>query len=282
MPANAAPPQSITNVLDRSRAGPRTITNPHDFFATHSFFCREEFIDFYAAHGHSRGAALARLKYYVRKRTLIRLRRGVYMVWEGDFDAWLLPSKLTPLAVLAYDGAASFHDLSGLGYSLSFLAPRSMRYVFSDVIFHGITTPGLENVEQRERMGRRLTRDGYEVLVTSIARTIADCLDRLEWAPPVEELFEKLLDRANPIAFDADEAVRHALEQSGPAGCARLGLLLSSHPEHRHLRTHLDALSRRIPGHTVYGTQNREPGGFYFRRWHLVMPQPLARQLSND
>jgi predicted transcriptional regulator of viral defense system len=258
----------------------------HAFFGTHPIFHRDEFIEAYTAAGHSRPAALAALNYHCRTRALLNIRRCLYVVEATDFlgfDVCLLPSRLTPLAVLAYDGAAAFHGLAETEYQLCFLAPRSIRYVFSEIIFRGILTPGLDDTVERQLEGDRLVeRNGQQICVTSLARTIADCLNHLDRSPPVEHLFNLLLDRTRRLTFDVDEAVRHALKRSSPAGCARLGLLLSSHPQHHTERAHLDALSRRVARHTVYGTQDREPGGFYFRRWHLVMPQPLASQLSND
>jgi predicted transcriptional regulator of viral defense system len=252
---------------------------PAAFFAANAFFRRDEFA---AAHGGSDSAVRSALAYYVRTGVLLNIRRGVYMVWGAAFDPWLLPSKVHPKAVLAYDGAATFHGLAALRHSLTYLAPRLVpRFDLGEVIFTAVVDPSVDELTANLSTIRSYPHQGHTIAVTTAERTLADCLDNLTLGPDVEHLFERFLSQPDrPLSLD--DLVDYATQHTGPVAAARLGLLLSSHPKHRYARTHLAALHRRVPNRTSFATRNREPGGMYFRRWRLVVPMPFAHRLTDE
>jgi len=57
-------------------------------------------------------------------RTGFLLNCGAASTCDGrPFDPWLLPSKLHPQGVLAYDGAATFYGLATLEHTCAFSRP---------------------------------------------------------------------------------------------------------------------------------------------------------------
>ncbi len=250
---------------------------PRVFFDRNPFFRADELVALYSSAGKSEAAARAALDYYVRRGVLLCIKRGVYCVEGPHFEAWLLPSKLHPEAVLAYDGAAWFHDLSGLHHSLCYLTPcRSTHLRFSEVTFRGVVDRGPRDAVSRNySLVKDYDRDGHSVSATTLERTIVDCFDRLDRAPPLEEVFETVLRPG--YALDLDAVVHWALNHASAAACARVGLLLTARPERPQLRAQLAMLEQRVPRRTTYATRDREPGGMYFARWHLLVPRELAK-----
>ncbi|MBL8950074.1 MAG: type IV toxin-antitoxin system AbiEi family antitoxin domain-containing protein [Myxococcaceae bacterium] len=251
----------------------------HAFFERHRIFRREELVEAYEAEGKSPAAARAAIDYHVRRGALMRVRQGVYMRQDIPFDAWRLPQKLHPDAVLAYDAAASFYGMSELDHSFCYLAPRRIPHLWlGEIAFRAVVEPSVADVVSRFDFVRECTRDGQQVAVTTPELTIVDCCDRLDRAPPLEVLFDSLLSRdARPL--DCDAVVAWALKRASPAGCARVGMLLSARPEAATLRKQLAALERRRPIETTYATQDRRPGGRYSARWHLTVPDALSKRV---
>ncbi|MBL8953175.1 MAG: hypothetical protein JNK82_20525 [Myxococcaceae bacterium] len=253
------------------------VVKAQTFFARHPFFRRDELVAAYEAVGSSATSAKRALDYDAKTGVLLNVRQGVYMVNGPAFDAWLLPAKLHPEAVLAYDGAALMHGLAELDHSVSDLAPRYVRPLWlGEVAFRSVVEPETGDVVSRMGFVKNLVRDGHEVAVTTLERTIVDCFDDLDRAPPLEGLFDSLLARAT---LDVEAVAREALQRAGPAGCARVGLLLASRPERSEVRGQLAELERRSPRETTYATRDRAPGGYYARRWHLQVPRAMSMQL---
>jgi hypothetical protein len=81
-------------------------------------FRLETFRDAHVASGRDAQTSASLLRYHVAQGHLVSLRRGLY-ARVGPLDPWLLGSRLTADAVLAYDGALSFHGLTGLEHPTS-------------------------------------------------------------------------------------------------------------------------------------------------------------------
>ncbi len=163
-----------------------------DFIARNPIFRFETFVAAHTADGRSPATSAAILRYHVKTGRLHNMRRGLYAS-VGPLDPWVLGSRLTRDAIIAYDGALSFHKLAGLGHSISFATKeRSKPFSWNEVVYSGIRPVYLpDDVEGCERSGQVLK-------VTSIECTLVDLLDRLDLAPePLElyECFERSADR---------------------------------------------------------------------------------------
>lgn len=272
----------MRSVTDAKKGDPSPTRTATDIFRDRCFFRREEFVADYLAAGHSSGAAREALHYYVGTGVLLNIRRGVYMVAGATFDPYLLPSKLHPLAVIAYDGAAAFHGLAELQHSLCFLVPGAMRvYRISETLYRAIADPSVAKPDPKHPTIHAYPHGKQKVAVTSVERTLADCLDRLDLGPDATELGLRFF-RQRERRLDLQRLLAYATERCGGLGCARLGLILSGHPAYRHAREALNVLAEKVPRRSAYAAKNREPGGVYYARWRLTVPRALADHIPLD
>lgn len=252
------------------------------FFADRVFFSRDEFAAAYAAAGHSASSVHEVLAYYSGTGVLISIRRGLYLVAGATFDPFVLPSKLHPRAVIAYDGAAAFHGLAGVGNSFCFLSPRALpRYTINETIYRAIADPSVTKADPKHPTIHAYPHGKQKLAVTSYERTLADCLDRIDLGPNVTDLALRFFG-AVERRLDLRRLQTYATEHCGAVGCARLGLLLSGHPRYREARDVLDALAAKVQARTTYATHDREPGGTYYARWRLMVPKALSDHIPAD
>ena len=256
--------------------------NLHGFFATHPVFRTDEFIRAYVSAGHLATGAYSALCHYQGMGVIIRVHRGVYWVNADVCDVVLLAARLHARAVVAYDGAAEFHGLGESEHQCCYLAPYALpRVHFGEVIFRSIPEPTIADDLHRDitHVVER-KRSGLPILVTSFERTLVDCLERIDLGPEVTMVFDRFLGMNDP-PLDLRQLVKATTDRSGPIGRARLGLLLSAHPKYRDERPLLDWLQRNIQRASTYATRERESGGRYSRKWHLMVPQSLLPYVWN-
>jgi hypothetical protein len=255
--------------------------SPHAFFAAHSFFRKDELVA--AFPDRSQTAIKQLLNYHVRTGAISKVRRGVYAVENAPLDELLLPSKLCPEAVLAYDGAAVFHGIANDLYSISYFAPRELeRIQWGEVLFRCIVEPAVADPVARFAMCVTAERHGHTIAATPLERTIVDCFDRVDRGMPPEWLYDRLLFTRPRLPFDADRAVAYALAHASPLGCARLGLLLEVHPGYRDRADLRERLETRLPSSTRWGggeCEERDLMSYYFRRWRLVFQREYGLKL---
>jgi hypothetical protein len=246
-------------------------SSPGEFFRQHPIFAFEEFLA--SAPSRPVGTAKALLRYHVKRGNLGKVRRGLYVVGEFS-DPWLIASRLTPDAILAYDGALALQRPwrpapSGLDLErVSFLtATRRARLERSDLIdFNGVRPPRALGANWGRGVDA-LERNGLTMKITPPARTLVDLLDRIDLSPPAIELWEAFaFTRPNPEAM-----VRHALALKSGVVAARLGFFLENLPGTP--APLLETLERARPSSPTYFDRARRDGAASFvRRWNLVLP----------
>ncbi len=254
-------------------SGQRQPMKPSDFIAQHPVFRFDEFLAAHGAGGRSHGTTSALLSYHVGTGRIRNLRRGLYAAGSGPIDPWVLGSRLAPDAVIAYDGALSFHGLTGLGYGMSFLTDeRVSRFVYNEVAYLPVVPPkgghwaGIIDVE----------RSGQALKVTTRERALVDVLDRLDLGPgPVAAW--RCFRTAGPV--DRDFMVEYARRLGNRLGAARLGVFLQNLPgtTSRQLDL-LERLRPRSPGY--FDRRMRAKGDRYLGRWNLVVPHRLLTALD--
>jgi predicted transcriptional regulator of viral defense system len=191
-------------------------------------------------------------------------------------DAFLIASRFAADAVLAYHTALQVH---GLDQSVS---RRFTVCTLSDVRetgFQGLTFSG---VRPRKALGTSggiqervmtINRQGLDVQVTDVERTVVDVLDRLEISGGWEEVLRSL---EHVRVLDAPAASDYALRLGRASTAAKLGLFLQSHREELSedsavLRKLTAALPRR-----THRVDRRHPGAFQtIPRWRLSVPEAL-------
>ena len=241
------------------------------FLASNPYFTTEEFVRTYCSERESRHAALSALGYYARVGYVHRVRRALFMAPTITPDPFLLTAKLAEDAVVAYRSALAFHGVGDLEYSFPFATRRFPRsFCFNELIYQGIK-PQLADDTLCTRAHDHL---GHEVIVTTPARSLVDCLDRLDLGLGFVATFEAIT-AAPEFEIDFDEAAAYATALGKPVVAARVGAFLWAHPKwHSRTYPHQFHLARLGSRHTLRALPDRPTGGCkHLARFRLIVPE---------
>ena len=255
------------------------------FMAKNPLFTREDWMSFRKAHAEaSASSAEQLLKYYVGKQRLLKVRKELYAVvppgaaGHADVDPFVVCMKAAEDAVVSYHAALEFH---GQAYSLhqefqfmtgSYQPP----FYFQDLKFRPVLAPKLLREKSAWRMETlKRERGANVVVVTSMERTLVDCLDRPELAGGWEELWRSLVSAA---FYDLDKVVAYAGRLENATTAAKVGFFLEQNQQALRVpETVLDKLATLRPKQKHYIGPGRAPGK-YLPRWNLIVPPPILEQ----
>ena len=118
-------------------------------------------------------------------------------------------------------------------------------------------------------------RGANVVVVTSMERTLVDCLDRPELAGGWEELWRSLVSAA---FYDLDKVVTYAGRLENATTAAKVGFFLEQNQQALRVPdTVLNQLATLRPKQKHYIGPGRAPGK-YLPRWNLIVPPPILEQ----
>lgn len=252
---------------------------PETFLATHSLFTRGELAAVLL--GRAEATVDAHLARWTRQGRIVRVKQGVFVRQEKpgapsntppDFIA--LASRMAPDAAVAYHTALEAH---GFGQSLferlTFITWTKVKAVsFQDRRFVPVRPrAALLTVNRGEHWIERLERGGMELRVTSVERTVADVLDRLDLAGGVEEVWRSL---QSVPALDLESLEHYVAALGSSLLTAKVGFYLESRREDLAVPERLlDRLRGGIPKAPSYMDRRRR--GRLVARWALVVPEEL-------
>ena len=250
------------------------------FLSAHPVFTHEEFVAFLdkdkARSVKTRESLLA---YHQKQGRILRVRRGLYCVVPPGtdpttcpVDAYLLASKMTDDAVLAYHTALEFH---GKAYSVfeefQYLTGRAARPVtFRSDRFRPVRFPKKLAASGRELFAvKEMDRAGLAVRVTSLERTLVDALDRPDLSGGWEEIWRSL---EMVEFFDLDVVIEYTLLLDNATTAAKVGFFLEQHKEALMVEVaHLESLRACRPRKPHYLMRGQR-GGQLVPGWNLVVP----------
>lgn len=260
---------------------------PTDFFSRHPIFRFDEFRRAHLSSGRRSPATTASvLKQHVAAGHLINVRRGLYArVPEGSdnlsfrVDPYLVASRLTPDAVIAFHGAL---QLLGRAHSqshrLTYLSMHRARpFTFQGTDFVPVLVPtALRKLPDHGGGLREERRQGVAVSVTGYERTLVDVLHAPEHGGGWEEIWLSL----EGIEFvDLDFVVEYALRLESALTIARVGFFLEQHKDQFLVEDrHLAALQAHAPRQTRYFDRRRRKGGKLLPRWNLIVPEHVIER----
>jgi predicted transcriptional regulator of viral defense system len=253
------------------------------FLARHPVFRHEEFAAHVAAGPHPPPSARAVeniLAHHVRAGGLARVRRGVYFTVpvgvEADrapVDSFLVAAHLTEDAVLAYHAALQLH---GVAYSVVedvtyCTTVRTRPLTFRGQRYRPLPFPKPLRDAGKERFAvETVDRQGLDVRVTNLERTLVDALDRPDETGGWEEVWRSL--EAVPYV-NPDVVIDYALLLGSVTTNAKLGFFLDQHRNALLIDdVHLDRLAEHLPAGPHYLTHPDRRPGKYIARWRLVVP----------
>ena len=284
-----------------------TSTSLETFFALNPVFTIEEADRFLSARQDSgaanRATRQALLRYYVKQGRLRHVRRGLYTVARPSFDTglggirpggigvgvgrdpsaendtsadtFLIASRLTSDAVLAYHTAL---DLHGLAHSLReeriVLSEQKLvrPLLFAGIRYQAVQPPSALLLADRMTLGvETQDRQGLAVRVTGIERTLVDILDRLALAGGWEEVW-RAWESVN-IALDFQFLLRYVQLLERATTAAKLGYALETNQEQLSVPStileELHALAPRQPHPAQRGLRS---GTRLIGAWNLLVP----------
>ena len=261
--------------------------NIKSFFEANPVFRYEEFAAFMQSHGIDRPASIRQqLSYHHKKGHLIHIRKFLYAVKpasikEEDFwiDPYSIAGKASSDAVLAYHTAL---ELLGLAYSsfdeLVFLTARPAQlFSYAGQRFRPVIFPkALLNQNRGEYGIDTIKRQGTEVKLTGVERTIVDVLDRPDLGGGWEEVWRSL---DNVIQMDLDKLIEYTLLLKNATVVAKVGYFLEQRPSHLMVdQKYIQKLLPYIPKQPHYMNRSRKEKGKYFEKWQLIIPLEIIER----
>ena len=255
------------------------------FFATHPVFAHAEFVQAHTATGRSKRTSNNLLARHLHADHVLRIRRGLYATvppgvdaGQATVDPYLVATKLTDDAVVAYHAALQFH---GKAYSIwqrfhYLTSVRARPISFQGIEFLPVqapvavrSLPGLGGGVVEKRHAGGLVR------VATLERTLVDVLDAPDKSGGWEELWRSL---EMVEFFDLDAVTDYALKLGSSLTVARLGFYLEQHRDALMVEDrHLEALRPHAPTQPRYLDSGRESGRLV-SDWNLVVPNRVLNK----
>jgi len=253
-----------------------------DYFETHPVFGHSEFVAAHTADGRSEFTSNNLLARHLASGRLIRVRRGLYAVVprgvdpdKVSVDPYLLASRLTDDAVVAYHAALQFH---GKTYSVwrrfHYLTDKRARpFSFRGMEFVPVQAPSaVRSLPQWGGGTVELSHAGGQARVTTLERTLVDVLDKPDKCGGWEEIWRSL---GMVEFFDLDAVIAYATAIGSSLTIARVGFFLDQHRETLMVGdNHLAALCAQVPKQPRYLDVTRATGRLV-SRWNLIVPKSV-------
>lgn len=238
------------------------------------------------AHSRNRRTQEKRIAYHVRKRHLLRVRRGLYLaVPPGSSpetlaaDPYLLAAKMADDAVLAYHTALEVHGKAHSVFERFYFLTnrRTTPMAFRSYRFEGIVQPAALRAKHKEAFGvKTADRAGVPLRVTGFERTLVDVLDRPELGGGWEEIWQSL---EAVEFFDVGTVVEYALLLDNATTAAKVGYFLDQHRETLMVKDeHLLPLKRRRPKQPHYVDRKERTVGRMVKEWNLIVPASVVER----
>jgi predicted transcriptional regulator of viral defense system len=260
---------------------------PLDFFAKHPIFRFEEFASVHQkANGATPVGTKSTLRKHLEAQHLLHVRRGVYAVVprgtspaELQLDPYLVGSKLSPDAVIAYHSALQLHGRAhSLSRRVTFLtSTRTKPFEFRGTDFVPVSIPPVL-IQLPDRGGGILevSRQGLQVRATTLERALVDVLDVPRLGGGWEEIWRSL---ESVQFFDVDAVTEYALKLGSASTLAKVGFYLEQHREELMLEDkHLRPLAKRAPKQPIYLERSKREPGKLVRPWNLIVPERVINR----
>ena len=264
------------------------------FFATHPVFTAKEFDSFLAMRSGvevvSAEARQTLLRHHLKQQKILRVRRGLYAsVPVGQnpdsypVDPYLMAAHLTEDSILAYHTALSLHGIAQSIWeettTLS-IETASTSFSFRGVLYRTLPPPAaLPSIEALHLGVDTMDRQGTQLRVTSIERTLVDAFDRLTLSGGWEEVWRSL--EGLDLFLDFALLLRYVGILKNATTNAKVGFFLESYRERLRVPlTVLEALKCQSPKQPHYVERRRRKDARLIRGWNILVPSNLEKSIT--
>lgn len=260
-----------------------------NFFEQHPVFTTSEFTEYLGSKDNPNKSTRDNLlAYHVKNGSLVRVKQGLYAVVPSGMtatdclvDPYLLASKMAEDAVLAYHTALDFHSKSYSVFNkFLYLTKRSVKDVsFRIYQFIPVRTPKSLLDKRRSDFGViKSERNGMEIRVTSLERTLVDLFDKPDLGGGWEEIWRSL---ESVEFYNINEIVEYALLLGKASTIAEVGYFLERNEERFFVNTSdLEALKNEIPKQPHY--MDKKLKGSLVKQWNLIVPDKIHAQTWSE
>lgn len=226
------------------------------------------------------------LNYHEKTGHILRIRRGFYAVVPIAFrqkthqvDPYLIAGHATSDSVLAYHTAL---DTRGFAYSVFhrfyFLTHQAIReFEFQGAQFQALPFAKQLVTVQQENFGiTTINREGLDIRVTNLERTLVDVLDRPKRAGSFEEIW---LSFATVPILNLEQIIEYAFLLNNATTIAKVGFFLEQHQAQFNVdENSLKLLQTKIPTQKHYLERGKRTSGKLIKRWNLIVPEKILKQ----
>ena len=258
------------------------------FFSRYPVFTLEEFTSYLIQEGSNNvNTHRELLAYHIKKNHLLRIRTGLYAVVPHsinspkDFmiDPYLIVGRIAKDAILSYQTALDFHGLSYSIHNNFYYCSNSAikSFQFQGQQFQRISFPKILHTKKQENFATiKRERQGMDIKVTSLERTLVDVLNRPDLTGGWEEIWRSLEAIA---AVDVELVIKYAVLLNNATTIAKLGYFFEMHQaEFSITDTQLKKLEKCIPKGKHYFDNRKTTNGKLFKRWNLIIPLEIINK----
>lgn len=250
------------------------------FFSEHPVFNSEEFDESFAGKGPRANQTL--LGYHVEAGNILRIRRGLFAVVPPSanantffVDPFLIASKIAPDSVISHHSALRFHGLAqSIRRIVTFTSKHKdiKSFEFQGSTFEAVLTARALIVSGNENSQvQQFSHQGGQIKVTTIERTVVDCIDRFEIAGGLEEVLRSC---TNLLGIDDVELLKYILLLNNRSTIAKVGFLMEKLDLFYKPSTY-EILRENLPKSPAY-LFRKVRHGVLIKRWNLIVPPEVA------
>lgn len=252
------------------------------FFAEKPVFTSVEFAEAFQGKGERANQAL--LDYHVGAGNLIRVRRGLYAVVPATSSAdrfianpLLVAGKITVDSIISHHSALRFYGVAqSIRRIVTFTTKHkdTKAFEFQGSIFQPVLTPKL--LLEAGKADTLVSAEDYQggrIKVTSIERTVVDCIDRFDIAGGLEEVLRSC---DNFLALDELELVRYLKLLGSRTTIAKVGFFVEAIGLVRNPDM-MELLRDQLPKAPTYLFRDDRQGKLV-KRWNLIVPVSIIEK----
>ncbi len=257
------------------------------FLATHPIFTTEELRNFTLnlVKPPSYPTLYNLLQHHEKRGHIMQIRRGLYYTLpreaqDGEFpvDPFLVASKLTPDAVLAFHSALWMHQVAYSASNVIYYLTEEItrpRPQFQGKLYLPVY-PSSQLPRDKKNFGvTTVNREGMNVRVTTLERTVVDVLQRPLLGEGLEEVWQSL----DSITYlNLDQVVEYALLLNHGVTAAKVGFFLETHKEQLRVpAVHIEQLRKARSKTARYFYRDSESPQKLIASWNLIVPEYLLK-----